>query len=137
MKIKVRDLKPEGIQVVDKINTEVFELNKDGDSRFKGPLDVTVKVERISNTVMATTNIKGIYASFCGRCLESVEEVWAKSFLFHIPINEKTETIDLGEEIRQEVLLNLPVRILCKEDCKGICIGCGADLNRESCRCKT
>ncbi len=137
MKINVRDLRPEGIQVVDKIDVEVLELNKDSDCRFKGPLDVTAKIEKMSNMVMAATNLKGIYACPCGRCLEVVEEVWIKNFLFHIPINEKTETIDLGEEIRQEVILNLPTRILCKENCKGICIGCGADLNRESCQCKT
>ena len=135
MKINVRDIRPEGIQLVGKIGVEVFEFNRDSDSRFRGPLEVRAKAERVSNTVLVATNIQGVFSSFCARCLEPVEEVWTKIFSFHIPVNDKIETIDLGEEIRQEVILNLPARILCKEDCKGICLGCRADLNREPCRC--
>ncbi len=42
----------------------------------------------------------------------------------------------LGEELfREQILLQLPMRNLCKEECKGLCAGCGADLNEARCRC--
>src|SRR5262249_5526290 len=45
------------------------------------------------------------------------------------------EEIDLAEMLREEVLLALPIAPLCKEDCKGLCPRCGADLNEGDCGC--
>lgn len=39
--------------------------------------------------------------------------------------------------LHNEVLINWPMRVLCKEDCKGICSRCGANLNQGSCDCDT
>jgi len=39
--------------------------------------------------------------------------------------------------IREQVLLALPTRPLCDEDCRGLCPSCGADLNEGDCRCAT
>ena len=43
--------------------------------------------------------------------------------------------IDLTDEMRETILLAVPMKILCVEDCRGLCAGCGANLNTESCRC--
>lgn len=43
--------------------------------------------------------------------------------------------IDVDEILHEQVVLAIPQQILCKEDCRGVCAGCGADLNSESCRC--
>ena len=43
----------------------------------------------------------------------------------------------MGEELfREQILLQLPMRFLCSSRCKGLCPGCGADLNKESCKCE-
>lgn len=44
--------------------------------------------------------------------------------------------LDLREGLRQYILMNEPLKPLCKEDCSGLCPNCGADLNREACRCR-
>lgn len=41
----------------------------------------------------------------------------------------------LEDVLREQVLLSLPARTLCREDCKGLCPGCGRDLNSEPCGC--
>ena len=46
------------------------------------------------------------------------------------------EAIDLDELVREQVLLALPSRHLCKEDCKGLCPKCGTDLNAGDCSCE-
>lgn len=46
------------------------------------------------------------------------------------------DRIDLGELLREEFLLAMPMKALCSEECKGICSGCGAELNTEDCNCK-
>jgi uncharacterized protein len=43
--------------------------------------------------------------------------------------------IDLGEAIREQILLALPPAPLCREDCKGLCATCGKDLNEGECGC--
>ena len=43
---------------------------------------------------------------------------------------------NLDELVADDIFLNLPVKFLCKEDCKGICPGCGVNLNEGKCSCK-
>jgi uncharacterized protein len=43
--------------------------------------------------------------------------------------------IDLADDVRQTVVLAVPLKLLCKEECKGLCPRCGADLNKELCIC--
>jgi uncharacterized protein len=45
-------------------------------------------------------------------------------------------TIDLTELVREQILLNLPEQVFCREDCKGLCEKCGANRNLIDCNCK-
>jgi uncharacterized protein len=45
------------------------------------------------------------------------------------------DEINFAPLIREQVMLALPTRPLCAEDCRGLCGGCGADLNCEVCQC--
>ena len=44
--------------------------------------------------------------------------------------------IDLLELAREQIILSLPEKPLCDEECKGLCTSCGADLNEETCTCE-
>ncbi len=46
------------------------------------------------------------------------------------------DTVDLNEMVNDLILLSLPMRMLCREDCRGLCPVCGADLNQGSCGCR-
>lgn len=93
----------------------------------------------------------------CDRCLEEYnQEIDTSFFYVLVPVQsvegkkeialgkEDMEVslydgakIQIGEIFREQILLQIPMRHVCREDCKGICSGCGADLNREECRCRT
>lgn len=47
------------------------------------------------------------------------------------------DEIDISSEIRDAVLLSIPMKVICDEDCQGICFKCKANLNIEQCRCET
>ncbi len=49
----------------------------------------------------------------------------------------KDETLDLGELMREQFYLVLPMKPLCRPDCKGLCPVCGINRNRETCTCQT
>ena len=93
----------------------------------------------------------------CDRCLEAVTLPIDKAFdLFYLP--EKTQAgqggeiellereldvsfyrddrIDLDELTLEQLELSLPLRILCREDCHGLCAQCGTNLNLEQCTCQ-
>src|SRR5208337_5273924 len=46
------------------------------------------------------------------------------------------EVIEVDQLVAEQIFLALPVKVLCGEECKGICPGCGTNLNEEACRCK-
>jgi len=66
----------------------------------------------------------------CGRCLMSVSVPIDAWDAFELPIPEEGDTIDLRPSIVAIVVSSLPSRTLCREDCRGLCPKCGADLNR-------
>src|SRR3989338_4583689 len=136
MKISIKDIRPEGMEVSGHIPAETIGLTRDDPGYFAAPLDVQAKVNRVSDTVLAKTRVQGKCRSVCARCLAEIERDWNGNFLFDFAVDKQTESVELDEDIRQEVLLNLPPRVLCKEDCKGICPHCGVDLNSEPCKCK-
>ena len=45
------------------------------------------------------------------------------------------QAIDVDEMVKEQILLAVPTRMLCREDCKGICPECGTDLNVGECKC--
>ncbi|MDD2973008.1 MAG: DUF177 domain-containing protein [Lachnospiraceae bacterium] len=86
----------------------------------------------------------------CDRCLRDVEHAFDLSFSIdvHAPSEEIDEDADeniymegyqLNVEslISKEMLMNWPLKVLCKSDCKGICKICGKDLNLGQCDCDT
>lgn len=136
LKIRVRDIPPEGLDIIEKMAAEDVGIFKEDAVQLAAPIEIKAKLEKVGNTILAKTELKGSFSTLCARCLEPVEKKAFKSFIVDFPFDKNTEHIDLGEDIRQEVVLDIPSRLLCKEDCKGICFGCGVNLNTGKCKCK-
>jgi len=97
--------------------------------------------------VDGTVNTIGDYE--CTRCLTPVMHKAAILFkdIYGIVGQRRTdedeillcdgETIDLTELIRETLVINEPSQVLCREDCKGLCTHCGADLNIAPCSCES
>ena len=134
MKIIVRDIKSQGLELTENLDAVTIGLSEE-DVKCLSPLKIKATVERVNNTILARTEVRGTYSFYCSRCLQPVQDDRCQVFDFDYPIENGLESIDLGEDIRQEMLLAFPTKILCKHDCRGICSGCGVDLNKEACVC--
>ena len=84
-----------------------------------------------------------IWARFtCDKCLKEVEwnaqEDMVEEFSNDNPDAWPAEgdTIDFAEAVRANICALLPMKILCKDDCFGLCPACGKDLNRGTCDCE-
>ncbi|MFA5060622.1 MAG: DUF177 domain-containing protein [Candidatus Omnitrophota bacterium] len=134
MKIKVRDISASGIEIVKDIWPKDLGLDEN-DFRSTAPLKILLDASRVGDTVLAKTIVQGTFSHTCVRCLEPVEFTRDEEYSFDYPVSTNMDTLDIGEDIRQELILGLPVQILCQDDCRGLCTKCGVNLNKEQCKC--
>ena len=84
----------------------------------------------------------------CDRCLKEVEVPFSLDFEKHVNLEaeddkESDETnyidgynLDVDKLLYNEILIGWPMKVLCSEDCKGICSVCGQNLNEGTCDCE-
>ena len=130
-----------------------FDFSKErlyGTAPFTHPVRVTGKIENRAGVVRLVFSVKSVLSLQCDRCLKAFEKAMDYSFS-HIIVRELSNTddeefdyvvcadgmLDLEELARADLMLELPTKVLCREDCKGLCPKCGKDLNLGSCDCKT
>ena len=115
------------------------------DAVYSAPVSVTGTLTLGGNAVFVEGEIEYSLNAKCSRCLDDV--------IFHNIVEfderyseDKTDgdaylyakgLVDLTDMVNEKLLLSFPYSVLCKEGCKGICPGCGVNLNREECKCKT
>lgn len=119
------------------------------DLRLVGPLDVEGTLrETGEDEYLWQARLRGSIVQSCRRCLIDVPVVvdagvsalyTADEGLLDDPsayaLEPMAVKLDLGEAVREELALSAPRFVVCKDDCKGLCPGCGADLNTERCTC--
>ena len=92
------------------------------------------------------------YIAPCARCLVEVKDSFSLSLEKTVVPKDVTQDMDedtlddyavvedgflsMDEQLVDLLYMEFPSKILCSEDCKGLCSGCGANLNTEECKCK-
>ena len=79
-------------------------------------------------------NVFVIYAP-CSRCLREFEKPIVLDIKLNYPLDKGLTYIDLDSDIREEIILDYPIRLLCGENCQGLCVKCGKNLNEGGCNC--
>jgi uncharacterized protein len=109
-------------------------------TRFSG----TVHISRTPQGLLCDGAFNALTASECVRCLEPFEQPLKTEFseVYAFKAHNFTESglfvpedgnIDLSPVIREYLMLDLPIKPLCKPDCLGLCIVCGENLNLSTC----
>ena len=123
---------------------------------------VTGALSEFEDGYLFKGEVTGVYETTCDRCLEAVRQPFRHEVLWVFVEGEAPAAnaedgreveltaedlespatasysggeIDLAPQAWEEVVLAIPVKFLCAADCKGLCPGCGANLNLEPCRC--
>lgn len=110
-----------------------FDLGEDG-ARIEGDARVAGDVTIVDDQVITHVRLTGQETAACSRCLEEVKRPLAKDFFLAFELT-KERTIDLLPHLREEMLLEQPIQVLCRPKCKGLCARCGANLNVRPCGC--
>ena len=107
-------------------------------------------------TIIVEGQLEGTRETVCDRCGERVESLIHGEFVYQVTTRKEDAqelremecsdddaillylqepVIETDDILREQAYLAVPLRTLCREDCKGICAGCGVMLNNETCRC--
>ena len=135
MKINLRQIPQEGLILKEEIPAERLELVTEN-IKFSGPITVTAEVSRITNAVIAKLSLQVEADVFCSRCLGSFTRGLDKKMQLEYLVDSAEQSVDLNPDIRQEIILDYPIKFLCQPDCLGLCPECGRNLNQDKCGCK-
>jgi len=128
-----------------------------GEFKQAGPLEVRASAELVEGQIRITGSLQTKIELVCARCLEPVVEEVSRDFdLFYRPMKTiaKEDEVHLREDdteiaffqgeglfladvLAEQVLLALPMKVICRGDCRGLCPHCGVNLNSEECRCES
>jgi uncharacterized protein len=108
----------------------------------KSPIELDLRLESVVEGVLVTGTALVQLQGECVRCLTEISDETQIDVmeLFVYPGSEATEDeasrlvgdlIDLEPLVRDAVVLDLPFQPLCTDDCAGLCVTCGADLNNQ------
>lgn len=125
-----------------------LDLPADTEVGFSKDIDVDVTVEEIVGGARLRVRTTTLAAAECFRCLVVYELPLRATFDAvcrlgdgdHgdgiVCVDPRNPVVDLGPLVREALLLEVPMTRVCRPDCAGLCPGCGADLNQETCRCR-
>lgn len=114
------------------------------------PLEVRLEAQQAGPDVVVRGDLHGAFGMTCRRCLEPVQvDVDEEMAVLYraggteedgaggdvLPFPERGDDLDLTGPVREQVLLAVPRYVYCREDCKGLCAVCGANLNETTCEC--
>ena len=119
------------------------------DLKLAQPIEGEVRLSRTGRSILARAHLTTAIEGYCSRCLQPVvapidvdieEEVLPSIDIDSgLPVNRAEEPdalrlddhheLDLGEPVREAISLAEPISLLCRPDCRGLCLVCGVDLN--------
>ncbi len=129
-----------------KYELDMTDIDIDGVYPFKTPVSVTATARNRASLVTLYFELKFDYARCCDRCGEEYTRAMKMSFTHKLAqtliddgnddyIETPDFTLELDEVVISDILLSLPKKNLCRDDCKGLCQICGQNLNNGSCSC--
>lgn len=159
--LHLNEIPQDGLSFSCDVGAEELTLGPD-DVRIPGGLAVALNAISAGTTVHVTGTMRGTARRQCVRCLNDYDDaLWLpvvgeyhrdtelKSRAAGRDRSERSEdeagddtyvytgeVIELGEMLREQVLLATPMQPLCREECLGLCPTCGQDLNERRCECR-
>ena len=101
-----------------------------------GGIRYSLFVQPFGTELLVRGTLAQDFDAVCSRCGGDFDfTVTVDDFATSVEIGEKTEFVDLTDELRQSIILALPSYPVCRQDCRGVCPTCGKNLNEGPCAC--
>jgi uncharacterized protein len=159
LQISIKSIPETGKELSLDLGSEWFDRWREEDPGLEfsqGAIRGTVSLSKHGHDILVRGHLEGRLELACGRCLEPFGAPLTADFdllLVPAPAAEAPEeeelsaaeldldfysgeTVDLEAIIREQIILMVPLKPLCQENCRGFCPVCGANLNQETCSCR-
>jgi len=157
MRLELDKLEEKGGEFTHAYGPEELKLEEENLRLTEAP-EVSGRVTRDGHKVRLRGRIKARAEIDCDRCLAAIDAAVDTEFdVTYVPASEyaaeeetaelqeedlslsvfEGEAIDVDDLVREQVLLALPTRALCREDCAGLCPVCGINKNTNACHCES
>ena len=134
MKIDINKILLEGLTLEEEVNPSALDLETDI-VKFLEPIKIRAEVSKITNAVTVNLSLSGSIHLNCSRCLREFNVALKKILRLNYHVDRTEPIIDLDQDIKEEIILDYPIKPLCNPDCKGLCPKCGKNLNEGGCSC--
>jgi uncharacterized protein len=148
MRLNLKDIiRTPGASLPFSFSLDLSDLEWNGEKPIPRPVEAEGVVRNMAGALVLTCHLSTVLELTCDRCMKSFsqeKEVSYETLLASQLEQEDSDEIvlldndelDADELFRDVFVLAMDSKHLCSEDCKGLCPGCGVDLNVEPCRCK-
>jgi uncharacterized protein len=138
MKILVARIPEEGFHYEGDDPGSILGLEDDKFMRNPGEVRYELYAQRVSDELVVRGALAVDLELQCARCSEFFSTtVGVSDFLRAYPAPDGTDSVDISDDFREEILLHVPGFPVCSDECNGVCPQCGIDLNKGSCECTT
>jgi len=135
MRIVVGEINQEPIEIKEDISASAWDISS-FDVKFVDNININCRFVRIDRVIFADINVATRREIVCSRCLSQVGQSVRQDFKKNYDIGNLDGYLDIDEDIQEEILLNFPMKVLCSSSCRGLCSGCGVNLNYRECICQ-
>jgi uncharacterized protein len=154
MRYRIKDIGDAGLEVQVPITASWLATECPGIEAQPGPagLALTGRVDRSGESYLLRGQLRGALTTACSRCLEPATVALDVPLVVsyeeadddHAEVDDEDGDVrsftggllDLAPELRDEILLAMPIGPLCRSDCAGICSVCGGNRNSAPCDCE-
>jgi uncharacterized protein len=117
------------------------------DVTFITPITLKAEVTKIDHKLFISGSVEGTAEFVCGRCLKKFQKELKEKVYGQLIVDENQEeemdenylieedTIDASKIMNDVLVASFPMKVLCDENCKGLCSVCGKDLSVDECNC--
>ena len=135
MKINLKNFPENKSQVLEEeMDAEDLDLDI-GVMSFPEALRLKAEAWRTGQDLTVQAHVEGQRSFTCSLCLEEFNNVFEKDITLHYDI-KGLDSVSIDSDVREEIILDHPIRVLCKPDCRGLCAFCGTNLNDGACDCQ-
>ncbi len=135
LQVQVKNLPPEGEEVTGELTAAALEIPEDDRLSCPWPMPFFVRIFPVVGGLVVSGRVEFRLRCRCDRCLAYFTAAPPPVAIEHQYLDFQADVLDLTEDVRDDILLTFPSRCLCRADCKGLCAGCGQNLNVRECGC--
>ena len=118
--------------------TSVLALKHDPFVEVKGPIKYDLRACLVYFEIVIRGMLEVELSCICSRCAERFSYiVKVAAFFRSYKLTAENESIDLTNDIREDILLSFPMIWVCSPTCRGLCSQCGVNLNKQVCSCES